>query len=103
VTELIQLYVVGVFISFTTSQTGMVRHWTRLLGTELDRAARRRMQRSWVVSSIGLTITGAVLVVVLITKFQRGAWLALLAMGVLFLLMLAIHGSSCCTTRARCG
>ena len=91
VTELIQLYVVGVFISFTTSQTGMVRHWTRLLSTELDRAARRRMQRSRVVNSIGLTITGAVLVVVLITKFARGAWLALLAMAVLFLLMLAIQ------------
>ena len=37
VTRLIQLYIVGVFISFTLSQTGMVRHWTRLLRTETDR------------------------------------------------------------------
>ena len=34
VTRLIQLYIVGVFVSFTLSQTGMVRHWTRLLRTE---------------------------------------------------------------------
>jgi amino acid transporter len=91
VTKLIQLYIVGVFISFTTSQTGMVRHWTRLLATETDPAARRHMQRSRVINAIGLTITGAVLIVVLITKFQRGAWLALLGMGILFLLMLAIR------------
>ncbi len=91
VTKLIQLYIVGVFISFTMSQTGMVRHWTRLLRTETDRAARRRMQRSRVINAVGLTITGAVLVVVLITKFTRGAYLALLAMGGLYLLMLAIQ------------
>ncbi|MEJ2579472.1 MAG: APC family permease, partial [Kineosporiaceae bacterium] len=91
VTQLIQLYVVGVFIAFTTSQTGMVRHWTRLLVTETDPAVRRRMQRSRVINGIGLSITGSVLVVVLITKFQRGAWLALLGMALLFLLMLAIR------------
>ena len=39
-TRLIQLYIVGVFVSFTLSQTGMVRHWTRLLRTETDPAAR---------------------------------------------------------------
>jgi len=91
VTQLIQLYIVGVFISFTTSQTGMVRHWTRLLRTETDRAVRGRMQRSRVINTIGLTITGLVLVIVLITKFQRGAKWALLAMALLYLLMLAIR------------
>jgi amino acid transporter len=91
VTKLIQLYIVGVFISFTTSQTGMVRHWTRLLRTETDRAARRHMYRSRVINTIGLTITGTVLVIVLVTKFARGAYLALLAMGILYLLMLAIR------------
>jgi amino acid transporter len=91
VTRLIQLYIVGVFISFTTSQTGMVRHWTRLLRTETDPRVRRRMQRSRVINTIGLTITGAVLVVVLVTKFAHGAYLALLAMAGLFALMLAIR------------
>jgi amino acid transporter len=91
VTRLIQLYIVGVFISFTTSQTGMVRHWTRLLRTERDPRARRQMQRSRIINGIGLTITGAVLVVVLVTKFVHGAYLALLAMACLFALMLAIR------------
>ncbi|MBA3908064.1 MAG: APC family permease, partial [Pseudonocardiales bacterium] len=91
VTKLIQLYIVGVFISFTTSQTGMVRHWTRLLRGETDQRVRRRMQRSRVINAVGLSITGAVLVVVLVTKFARGAYLALLAMAGLFALMLAIR------------
>jgi amino acid transporter len=91
VTKLIQLYIVGVFISFTTSQTGMVRHWTRLLRTETDRGLRLHMYRSRVINSIGLSITGTVLVIVLITKFARGAYLALLAMGILYAVMLAIR------------
>jgi amino acid transporter len=91
VTSLIQLYIVGVFISFTTSQTGMVRHWTRLLRTESDARARARMKRIRVINSIGLTITGLVLVIVLLTKFVKGAYLALIAMGLLYLLMLGIR------------
>jgi amino acid transporter len=91
VTKLIQLYIVGVFISFTTSQTGMVRHWTRHLRTETDPARRRHMHRSRIVNSIGLTITGLVLIIVLLTKFVRGAYLALLAMALLYLLMLGIR------------
>jgi len=91
VTRLIQLYIVGVFISFTVSQAGMVRHWTRLLRTETKAAARRGIQRSRVINSLGLTITGSVLVVVLVTKFTHGAWLTLLAMAVLFLVMRAIR------------
>jgi amino acid transporter len=90
VTRLIQLYIVGVFVSFTLSQTGMVRHWTRELRTETEPAARRRMMRSRVINAVGLTITGSVLVVVLITKFTRGAYLTIIAMGLLFLLMRAI-------------
>ncbi|MCU1691555.1 MAG: putative transporter [Frankiales bacterium] len=91
VTKLIQLYIVGVFISFTCSQTGMVRHWTRLLRTEKDPAARRRMRRTRVINAFGLVMTGFVLVVVLITKFTRGAYIALIAMAVLFVVMRAIR------------
>jgi hypothetical protein len=69
----------------------MVRHWTRLLRVETDSAARLRMQRSRVINMIGLSITGSVLVVVLMTKFLHGAWLALLGMSFLFLLMVAIR------------
>ncbi|RPA66100.1 APC family permease [Gordonia oryzae] len=91
VTSLIQLYIVGVFVSFTLSQTGMVRHWTRLLRTETDPKARRRMMQSRVINTVGLVMTATVLVVVLITKFTAGAWIAILAMVILFVLMKAIH------------
>lgn len=91
VTALIQLYIVGVFVSFTLSQIGMVRHWTRLLRAETDAAERRRMQRSRVINAIGLICTGAVLVVVVATKFKQGAWIAILAMSFLFLVMKLIH------------
>ncbi len=91
VTRLIQLYVVGVFISFTMSQLGMVRHWTRLLATEPDARERARMARSRVVNAVGLTMTGSALVIVLISKFTRGAWITLVAMAVLFVLMRAVR------------
>jgi amino acid transporter len=91
VTALIQLYIVGVFISFTLSQIGMVRHWTRLLRTETDPSARRKMMRSRIVNTVGLFSTGAVLVVVLVTKFQAGAKYAIAAMAVLFLIMKLIR------------
>lgn len=88
---LIQLYIVGVFISFTLSQIGMVRHWTRLLRTETDPPARRRMVRSRVVNTIGFIATGAVLLVVMITKFLAGAWIAVVTMALLFGLMKLIR------------
>ncbi|MBY6366322.1 APC family permease [Rhodococcoides corynebacterioides] len=91
VTKLIQLYIVGVFVSFTLSQTGMVLHWTRLLRDETDPAARRRMVRSRVVNGIGLAMTGVVLVIVLLTKFLAGAWIAIAAMLFIFGLMKLIR------------
>ena len=91
VTALIQLYVVGVFVSFTVSQLGMLRHWTRLLRTETDPGERGRMMRSRVINGVGLTMTGTVLVIVLLSKFTQGAYLAIIAMGVLFGLMKMIR------------
>jgi amino acid transporter len=91
VTALIQLYIVGVFVSFTLSQIGMVRHWTRLLRTETDDQVRSKMIRSRVINSIGLLCTGSVLVVVLITKFVAGAWIAIAAMVTFFVLMKLIR------------
>jgi amino acid transporter len=91
VTALIQLYVVGVFVSFTTSQLGMLRHWTRLLKTETKPKARARMIRSRVINAIGLTMTGAVLVIVLISKFLQGAYIAIIAMAIIFVMMKGIQ------------
>jgi Amino acid permease len=91
VTRLIALYTVGVFTSFTLSQAGMLRHWNRLLRTETDPAARRRMLRSRAINGFGGAMTGVVLLVVLVTKFTRGAWIAIAAMGVFYLLMQGIR------------
>jgi amino acid transporter len=91
VTRLIQLYIVGVFVSFNLSQLGMIRHWTRHLKTETDPAARRRMYRSRAINTFGLGMTAVVLVVVLLTKFLAGAWIAILAMGTFFMIMKGIR------------
>jgi amino acid transporter len=90
-TKLIQLYIVGVFVSFNLSQLGMIRHWTRHLRTEHDPAARRRMMRSRAINTFGLGMTAVVLVIVLITKFLAGAWIAILAMVVFFAIMQGIN------------
>ncbi|MEV4760190.1 APC family permease [Micromonospora sp. NPDC049559] len=91
VTRLIQLYIVGVFVSFTLSQGGMIRHWNRLLRTERDPQARRQMTRSRAINAFGMAMTGTVLVIVLVTKFLLGAWIAIVAMAVIYLLMLSIR------------
>jgi len=91
VSSLIQLYIVGVFISFTLSQVGMLRHWTRELKQEPDSSDRVRMQRSRAVNAIGFVLTGSVLVVVLVTKFLQGAWIVVVAIPVIFAVMQAIH------------
>jgi len=90
-TRLIQLYIVGVFTSFTLCQAGMVRHWRRELPQVRDRAGRARMLRSLAINGFGAVLTGVVLVVVLVTKFTHGAYLVVIFIPVLFVLMLAIN------------
>ncbi|WP_308250274.1 APC family permease [Sphaerisporangium fuscum] len=89
-TRLIQLYIIGVFVSFTLSQAGMVRHWTRLLAT-CDPAARRHLHRARAVNALGACFTGLVLMVVLVTKFTHGAWIVVIAMPLVFLLMKGVR------------
>lgn len=91
VSRLIQLYILGVFTSFTLSQLGMIRHWTRELRGEKDSHVRRRMMRSRLVNTIGFVATGTVLVIVLLTKFTHGAYLVVIAMPVLYVVMQGIH------------
>ncbi|MBA3641992.1 MAG: APC family permease [Acidobacteria bacterium] len=91
VTKLIQLYIIGVFTSFTFGQIGMVRHWNRLLSSGTLTADKRRAAlKSRVINAIGGTLTGVVLVIVIVTKFTRGAYIVLLVMPVLYALMRAI-------------
>jgi amino acid transporter len=91
VNRLIQMYIVGVFTSFTIGQWGMVRHWNRELRSETDPQARARIRRSQAINAVGGTLTTVVLLIIIVTKFTRGAWLVLLVMPVLFLLMRAIN------------
>ncbi|HVL89186.1 MAG TPA: APC family permease, partial [Actinomycetota bacterium] len=75
VTKLIQLYVVGVFTTFTLSQAGMVRRWRRL------RTPGWRIKAA--VNTVGAATTGLVLVVVAITKFRHGAWIVITAIPII--------------------
>ena len=91
VTALIQLYIVGVFVSFTLSQIGMIRHWNRHLHSEGDPTARGHMRRARIINGVGAAMSGTVLVVVLATKFIHGAGYAVAAMVVLYFLMAGVR------------
>jgi amino acid transporter len=91
VNRLIQLYILGVFLSFTLSQLGMVRHWARRLAvSSLPAAERRGLRRRQALNGTGAAVTAAVLLVVLVTKFAQGAWIVVLAAPILFVTMKAI-------------
>jgi amino acid transporter len=81
--RLIPLYALGVFLSFTLSQSGMVVHWWKL------REAGWR--RSIVINGIGAVATGVVAVIIALTKFTHGAWISLLGIGFLIYLFTAIR------------
>jgi len=91
VTRLIQLYIIGVFTSFTLGQWGMVRHWNRALATERDPEQRHRMERSRAINATGGTFTGIVLLIVTVEKFLLGAWIVVVAMPVIFWTMRSIN------------
>jgi len=88
-TQLIQLYIIGVFVSFTLGQTGMVVHWTRMLRKGC--ADPKQVYRSRAINAIGATLTFTVLLIVTITKFTHGAWLVFAIMPILFIVMLRIN------------
>jgi amino acid transporter len=90
VSKLIQLYIIGVFVSFTLSQAGMVRHWTAQLRSA-DPGRRPAIGRSRTVNAAGTALTAVVLVVVLVSKFRHGAWIVVIAMPVVFATMKAIR------------
>ena len=90
VTTLIQLYIIGVFVSFTLGQTGMVRHWIRLLRERRDRP-RRRVSAASPSTLVGAVMTFSVLVIVTVTKFTHGAWIVFIIMPILFILMLGVN------------
>jgi hypothetical protein len=84
VSALIPLYTIGVFIAFTLSQSGMVRHWYKLRETE------RRWRQKAAINGIGAITTGIVAIEVAASKFLLGAWVVLLLIPVLMAVMLFI-------------
>ena len=85
--RLIQLYIIGVFVSFTLSQAGMVKHWRRLLPQTDTKLIRAGMYRSLLLNGLGAVTTALVLVIVLVTKFTHGAWIVVIAMPVVYAIM----------------
>jgi amino acid transporter len=84
VVALINLYALGVFTAFTLSQSGMVVHWLR-----------RRNQPGWqgrlIANAVGAAATGVVMLVIAVTKFERGAWVVVVLIPLMVLGFLAIH------------
>jgi len=101
VSALIQLYVIGVFTSFTLGQSGMIIHWRRALkrmrqsGKPLDTRQAKKERRGLIggllINSLGTVLVATVLVIVTITKFTHGAWVVFILMPVLWVLMRAIN------------
>jgi len=90
-TRLIQLYIIGVFVSFTLSQSGMVKHWLTLMRLNNNKEALHRMRVSMTINAVGAVTTAVVLVIVLVTKFTHGAWIVVITMPLVFLLMTGIR------------
>jgi len=82
VDRLIGLYAIGVFTSFTLSQSGMVRHWFNERGSGWRRSA--------LINGVGAFVTGVVVVVIAISKFDQGVWMIIIIVPILVLLMLFI-------------
>lgn len=75
--SLIQLYIVGMCLSMVLVQLAVVRYRMRLLRITLAQMPRRALLRDIAVSAVGVMVTAAVLVIVVVTKFAAGAWLSL--------------------------
>ena len=88
--RLIEMYIIGVFISLTLSQLGMLRHWNAKLRSRTFQKSRKILRRRWTVNAIGFICTATVLVVVTVSRFAHGAWVALALMAIVFTLLLRI-------------
>lgn len=81
--SLLHLYAVGVFMSFTLSQFGMVQRWRRL--------KTPGWQRNAAINMLGASVTGIVLLVIAGTKFLEGAWAVLLLIPIMVVGFRSIH------------
>ena len=100
VSGLIPLYAIGVFLSFTLSQTGMARRWWKIghlqMGQEVkERGSTLRYEPRWrpkmLINAFGAVCTAIVMLVFAVTKFTEGAWIVLLLMPILVVVFSGIH------------
>jgi len=81
--HLISLYAIGVFLSFTIAQTGMVVHW------------RKERTSGWVlratINAVGAVVTGIVVLIIGITKFSHGAWAVIIFIPFMIFIFKKIH------------
>lgn len=89
--RLIPLFAIGAFLAFTLSQAGMVQHWRQHGGA----GSRRSM---WI-NGLGAAATGATLVVVTVSKFAEGAWIAVIAVPLVVLMFTRINRHYACVAR----
>jgi len=85
VTFMVVLYSINVFITFTLSQAGMVRHWW------IERKGLSSWRRKLAVNGIGLVLTVFILVSIVVVKFTEGGWITLVVTGTLILIVAAIR------------
>jgi amino acid transporter len=99
-TRLIPLYAIGVFLSFTLSQAGMVRRWRKIGhlrpgevlhtgSSTLEYDPRWRLKLA--INALGCALTAVVMAVFAVTKFSQGAWVVLVVIPSLVILFFAIH------------
>jgi len=100
VTRLIPLYAIGVFLSFTLSQTGMARRWWRVGHLEpgeqiVDPGSTLKYEPGWqykmAINGFGAVCTAIVMVVFAATKFREGAWIILILVPLLVTIFFTIH------------
>jgi hypothetical protein len=100
VTALIPLYAIGVFLSFTLSQSGMARRWWKIghlaPGQEVkERGSTIRYEPGWkvkmVINGVGAVCTAVVMLVFAVTKFRDGAWIVVVLTPTLVFIFFRIH------------
>ncbi len=100
VTNLIPLYAIGVFLSFTLSQSGMARRWWKIghLAPDVEikeRGSTLRYERNWqvkmIINGIGAVLTAIVALIFAVTKFTDGAYIVLILIPIIVLILSSIH------------
>jgi len=100
VSALIPLYAIGVFLSFSLSQTGMARRWLKIgrlsPGEQVqERGSTLRYEKTWqpkmIINSLGAILTAVVMMVFAVTKFRDGAYVVLIIIPLLIAFLSGIH------------